>query len=178
MNIDSNFIFNVVSRIHGHLQSQNLCPYASWTPGNANYSDGNYQGIYAVRYLPAYYFEYAILAEILHTRVIAGQYTALNIASFGCGLYPDYFALEHNFTAVPFNYTGYDSCAWQTRSLMPPTNRGIILNHQPIDTITTQELNTFDVFIFPKSIGDIHATSVLDAFAKKIAATAKSRIFF
>lgn len=178
MIINGNFIQEVVSRIHANISNQSLCSYANWTPLNGNYSDSTYQGIYALRYLPAYYFEYAVLANILSCRIRQGEYDSLNIASFGCGLYPDYFALEHNLTHTHFTYVGYDSSDWQTRKLMPDARLPLILSNQPIDDINEATLGLFDVFIFPKSIGDIGSTSNLDVFAEKIGNTKKNRLFF
>lgn len=179
MNINRDFINQFVLSFHDSIMEDGqLCEFSDTLPENGSYDNVTYQKIYALRFIPAYYFEYCILAEELKNRLLPDGPNAINIASFGCGLYPDYYALSHNMDGINFHYTGYDVCRWESRALLPAHIGNITFNNASIDDITQHELNQYDVFFFPKSLGDIAANANLNAFAEKIAQISKERIFF
>lgn len=178
MNINTRFIENVVNSFHRSLLKDGLlCEFSSVTPDNANYNNQTYQKLYALKYYPAYYFEYSCLAEELQHRLSHARKSNIDILSLGSGLYPDYFSLEHNLSAS-FSYTGYDACNWPTTNLLPNTPRNINLINRSIDTLTTNDLSKYDVFIFPKSIGDIATSADIKMLGDKIAQTSKKTIYF
>lgn len=179
MNIDKDFIHQLVYRFHNSIVDDGeLCDYANTTPENGIYDDIIYQKIYALRYLPAYYFEYCILAERLKNRLINNNHNDINIASFACGLYPDYFALQHNLHNVKFKYSGYDVSNWNTREYLPEDYGNISLYTMSVDSISQREINNFDAFIFPKSLGDIATNADISSLAQKISSTTKDNIYF
>lgn len=179
MNIDQDFIRTTVLSFHRSLMRDGfLCDHSNLLPLNGNYDDEIYQKIYALKYLPAYYFEYCILANALLKRLNKNNTTDINIASMGCGLYPDYFALLHNLTGINFNYYGYDVCRWETRKLLPEGNDNLYLASRSVDHISAKLLGKFDVFIFPKSISDIEQSSDIKQFAQDIAKTKKRKLYF
>ncbi|WP_373962532.1 hypothetical protein [Kosakonia sacchari] len=179
MNIDREFIHGIVNNFHDSiLNDGKLCAYANTSPTNGNYDDSTYQKIYALRYIPAYYFEYCILADELRSRLQKNDQQDVNIASFGCGLYPDYYALCHNMDGIVFQYVGYDICSWETRRHLPGNEGNIYLSNISVDKINQSEINSYDVFIFPKSLGDIATNANIDSLAQKIANTKKNKIYF
>ena len=179
MNIDQDFIRTTVHSFHRSLMRDGfLCDHSELSPLNGNYDDEVYQKIYALKYLPAYYFEYCILANTLLKRLNKNSITDINIASMGCGLYPDYFALLHNLAGINFNYYGYDVCRWKTRQLLPQGKDNLYLASRSVNQISSKILGKFDVFIFPKSIKDIEQSSNIQQLAQEIAKTKKDRLFF
>ncbi|HEM6743164.1 TPA: hypothetical protein ACHFX9_002998 [Citrobacter farmeri] len=179
MNIDRDFIHDVVYNFHASImQDGELCDYSDISPVNENYDDAIYQKIYALKYIPAYYFEYCILANKLSERLALKKTKHVEIASFGCGLYPDYFALLHNLDDIDFEYYGFDICQWETRTLLPTSEDNIYLHTKSIDSIRERFLRDIDVFIFPKSLGDIAENIDIPSFADKIAKTRNDTIYF
>ncbi len=179
MNIERDFIHEVVNNFYDSImQDGDLCGYSEASPVNGNYDDEIYQKIYALKYLPAYYFEYCVLASELAERLEEKGVDEINVSSFGCGLYPDYFALMHNLQDIEFDYSGYDISKWKTRDLLPESDNNLCLKTMSIADITQTELNDTDVFIFPKSLGDIAENIDMQAFASKIASTPKDTVYF
>jgi hypothetical protein len=180
MIINREFIFNVIENFHRSIVNEDdLCSCADASPDNQYYFNEAYQKIYALRYYPAYYFEYADLAEKFLFRLRRSGYKNTNIASFGCGLYPDYFALQHNLTDIEFHYDGYDCCEWETRKLLPNIDTNTSIFNQSVDDIIQDKINTYDAFIFPKSISDINQKEgSIENLACKISNTSKQHIFF
>ncbi|MFA9593285.1 hypothetical protein [Citrobacter telavivensis] len=179
MNIDQDFIRTTVLSFHRSLMRDGfLCDHSELLPLNGNYDDEVYQKIYALKYLPAYYFEYCILANSLQKRLSKNNVTDVNIASMGCGLYPDYFALLHNLDGINFNYYGYDVCRWKARRLLPEGNDNLYLTSRSVNQISTKILGKFDVFIFPKSIKDIEQSSDIEHLAQEISKTKKDKLYF
>jgi hypothetical protein len=180
MEINSEFIDELVGSFHDELLLDgDWCRAADFDPTNNFYKKKIYQKIYALRYLPAYYFEYCVLANELYKR-IDDEYISLNVASFGCGLAPDYYALRDNLGDIHFNYLGYDSVEWSTQALMPTTHDNFKFVFKSIRNIEDDELNGIDVYIFPKSIGDIESSGVgvIDKLATLIASSPQKRLFF
>ncbi|MET5962915.1 hypothetical protein [Citrobacter amalonaticus] len=179
MNIDQDFIRTTVLSFHRSLMRNGfLCDHSEFLPLNDNYDDEVYQKIYALKYLPAYYFEYCILANLLLKRLNNNNVTDINIASMGCGLYPDYFALLHNLTGINFNYYGYDVCHWKTRQLLPQGKDNLYLTSRAVNQISSKTLGKFDVFIFPKSLKDIEQSSDIQQLAHDIIKTKKNKLYF
>jgi hypothetical protein len=178
MNINTQFIDEVVNNFHRSLRSDgSLCCYSGTTPENANYNNEIYQKLYTLKYYPAYYFEYSCLATLLQDRLAKDEKNFIRVISFGSGLYPDYYALKHNLT-TKFTYIGYDACNWPTTSLLPKSEDNIELIHESIDSLTAEQLSEYDVFIFPKSIGDIENSANLTLLGEKIRSTSKRKIYF
>lgn len=179
MIIRTDFIHDIVNRFHDSvLEDGDLCKYAESTPENANYADITYQKIYALRYLPAYYFEYAILANLLNARLHKNRINTVNIASMGCGLLPDYYALQHNLIDINFSYHGYDCCNWESRDLLPAANNNLHTYNASLSTLSTEQISKFDVIIFPKSIGDIGENCNMRDIANSLSQSTKKRVFF
>lgn len=181
MHINREFIHDVVSRFHeyANLKESDWCNYSKTTPTNANYSDGLYQCFYALRFIPAYYFEYCKLASMLNDRLNERKENFISIASLGFGLAPDYYALTHNLQHE-FTYTGYDPLLWEQLILMPETSENFFAHQSPIEKLPETKIHKHNVFIFPKSISDINNKNnlAIDQFAKKLATTPHDRIFF
>ncbi|QMD24103.1 hypothetical protein HVZ46_05945 [Citrobacter freundii] len=179
MKIDRDFIHEIVNNFHGSIMLDgDLCDYSHFSPDNENYDDKIYQKIYALKYIPAYYFEYCVLAWELSERLMKNDIKNINISSFGCGLHPDYFALLHNLKNVKFDYHGYDTCQWTTRELLPPSNDNLYLHTVSASAITQDSINKTDVFIFPKSLGDIAENIDIKDFSARISNSKKNRVFF
>ncbi|KNC92868.1 hypothetical protein [Trabulsiella odontotermitis] len=179
MNIERDFIHEVVNNFYNSImQDGDLCGYSDASPANGNYDDEIYQKLYALKYLPAYYFEYCVLATKLVNRLKNNGADEINVSSFGCGLYPDYFALLHNLQDIEFDYYGYDICKWKTRNLLPESEDNLCLKTMSISNITQTALDDTDVFIFPKSLGDIAENIDMPSFARKIASTPKDTVYF
>ncbi|MBR2124645.1 MAG: hypothetical protein IJ934_05745 [Acetobacter sp.] len=105
----------------------------------------------------------------------------IKIASFGCGLCQDYFALLSILAPnnINFTYQGYDITDWDSIQLLTPfTDQKnfpkIIHNNYLNDCFDS------DIIIFQKSLSDIHNTNSLTALAQSIAknSPANKRLFF
>lgn len=180
MQINRTFIDDVVSNFFDAIKSRNdLCKISQTEHTLEFYKKHAYQELYALRFIPAYYFEYCVLADKLYCRV-KRDYKHLNIASFGCGLSPDYYALRDNLREIEFNYSGFDAVQWSSQKHMPKAGGDHQFIFRSAQNITSQELHDMDVFVFPKSIGDIRNSgdNVIETLAQKIASTPKNRIFF
>ena len=161
------------------MTEENWCHVAEMNPSNSSYSGETYQKVYALRYLPAYYFEYCFLSDKLRKR-ISREYTLINIASLGCGLCPDYYAFRDNLHGIAFSYVGYDANKWSTKEFMPEVNRDFRFIHKDVRVLTREELSNIDVYVFPKSIKDIeysNSNSIIN-LASLIASSNKNRLFF
>ncbi|KNC91732.1 hypothetical protein GM31_01685 [Trabulsiella odontotermitis] len=179
MNVERGFIHEVVNTFYDSIMTDgDLCDYSDSSPENGNYDDAVYQKLYALKYLPAYYFEYCILASELYKRLKINDIDEIVVSSFGCGLYPDYFALMHNLEEIDFDYYGYDICEWETRDLLPDSEDNLHLYTRSISDITQTALDNTDVFIFPKSLGDIAENIDMQKFASDIAKTPKDTVYF
>lgn len=180
MIVDRSFVKEVVDNFHTAITSrEELCKIARSEHKLEFYKKKAYQELYALRFIPAYYFEYCVLADQLHDRV-KKDYKGLNIASFGCGLSPDYYALRDNLDGIKFTYTGFDAIEWSSQSHMPKVDSNHQFIFQNVEKIEQKKIDKTDVFVFPKSIGDIRNSGdkVIETLANKIAATKKKRIFF
>ncbi|MBF0250109.1 MAG: hypothetical protein HQL35_05690, partial [Alphaproteobacteria bacterium] len=154
MVIQSNFIHDIVVNFRNALPTPpQLCEAKDDAYSMEDYANEEWQKVYALRLLPAYYFEYCDLAADLNRRA-AGDCKSLNVASFGCGLCQDYHALSHNLT-VPFSYTGYDAVDWAARAYMPKTKNNFRFINRGVEGLTTSDVQAMDVFFFPKSLTDI-----------------------
>lgn len=180
MKINRSLISEIVDNFFDAINSrEDLCKISRSEHTLEFYKQHAYQELYALRFLPAYYFEYCVLAEKLYGRV-RQNYSHLNIASFGCGLSPDYYALRDNLHKVTFSYTGFDAVQWSSQKHMPAVGSNHQFVFKSVQNITAHELSNIDVFVFPKSIGDIRNSgeNVIEALAQKIASTKKDKIFF
>lgn len=180
MIVNGAFIEDVVNSFHKQITARkNLCATCRTEHNLEFYRQHAYQELYALRYLPAYYFEYCVLANLLYRRV-QGDYDSLNIASLGCGLSPDYYAFKDNLKTIDFSYLGYDATQWSTQKHMPEAGKNLNFIFKSVQAITPEELKGIDVYVFPKSIGDIRSSgkNVLEDFAGKVVSTTKSRLFF
>lgn len=180
MNYNSEFVNELLGNFYASFMESesHWCDISHLDPEGDNYKFKTYQRLYTLRYFPAYYLEYCILAEALQKR-LGNNYTGVKIASFGCGICTDYFALRDNLTKVSFEYVGYDRWEWSSQSLIPG-EKGSNFSFKLFgtDNFEPGDLADVDVFFFPKSIGDIDAGGGLEHLAKVIAATDKNRIFF
>lgn len=181
MNINKDFIDQVVNSFHGELTARpDLCKTCQAEYSMNFYQRKAYQELYALRFLPAYYFEYCALARMLHERAKKYNYEHLKIISLGCGLSPDYYAFRDNLPPIEFTYYGYDAVEWTSRQHMPEVgdNHNFIFDNA--ENISENDLSDIDVFVFPKSIGDIENNSrgLIEKFGQKVAKTGKDRIFF
>lgn len=181
MVINSKFIQDTITEFHNSfMQDSNWCKISAYAPENETYLNRKYQKIYALRFIPAYYFEYSALAASLNKRLQKLDIKKINIASFGCGLAPDYYALRDNLDIATFNYTGFDCAKWSTQELMPPKNNNFKFLHEYAHNLDEDLLHEFDVFVFPKSIRDIANSghSAITDLANVISTTPKDRVFF
>lgn len=180
MNIDRNFIEQVVDSFHDALTARDdLCKTCQAEYHIEFYKKKAYQELYALRFLPAYYFEYCVLAEELYNRV-KDDYEHLKILSLGCGLSPDYYAFNDNLGSIGFTYVGYDAVEWTSQRYMPKTGNNHRFVFRNIEKISEEVIADIDVFVFPKSIGDIEngSNGLIAAFGDKVAAVGKDRVFF
>lgn len=178
MHINRDFIHNVIDAFYNiKPHGSDLCAAARAAYDQQLYGDLNSQIVYALRFIPAYYFEYCAMVADLNARV--RDFAALSVASFGCGLCPDYYALRDNLN-IPFRYVGFDSIEWESLEYMPPVDGNWSGFARSVEDIDVDELHKFDAFVFPKSITDIDGCSddCLSKLADKISATKKKRIFF
>jgi hypothetical protein len=177
MTIDYTFLHTVSGQFKAIGQASDLCCTRDMRPQNANYGCWQYQVVYAVRYLPAYYVEYYELAQLLAARSVGS--TGLNIASFGAGLCPDYYALQHAMNGVTgFNYWGYDASPWEMRGHMPQQANNFSCLNVGVEQLRPLNVSWMDVFVFPKSLTDIAPTGQLANLAKLIAQVGKPKITF
>lgn len=176
MNIDPGFVRTLLSSFWGARPTgKALCEAATGDYNQAYYAFEPSQIVYALRFLPAYYFEYCALAADLYPRVVGSQ--EVNFLSLGCGLCPDYFAIQHNLRNIPFSYYGCDAVDWTAFRLMPATGSNFVRSVAAAEAIVEDDLHWADVYLFPKSLGDIKGPT-LEIVAKRIAQTPKKRIFF
>jgi hypothetical protein len=179
MNINPNFINTVLDNFYNalHEDQDGWCRIAHFDADNNYYADATYQKVYALRYLPAYYFEFCYLASWLNSRI--DGYRHLNIASLGCGLSPDYYALKDNLE-IDFRYSGFDVANWSVRNLMPELDEDFQIFESGAGGLTQDQANEFDVYIFPKSIRDIYGSDPLslENLANLVGQSNKRRIFF
>jgi hypothetical protein len=181
MRISRDFIHETVMSYHNSFMTDaNWCKIATLAPVNDSYLIRKYQKLYALRFVPAYYFEYCVLASELRLRLKTLNIDSVNIASFGCGLSPDYYALEENLYDISFEYVGFDQAQWSTQDLMPARGGNYRFEHEYANGLEDEALEEFDVFVFPKSIKDIvdSGKDSLSDLANLIAASPKKRIFF
>lgn len=175
------FINKMVMSYHASFMGDNdWCSIATLPPVNGSYFIQKYQKLYALRFLPAYYFEYCALADALRLRLGSRNISSVNVASFGCGLAPDYYALKDNLQGVSFTYVGIDQSQWPTQGLMPAKGANYSFKHDYVYDLTAKDLKDYDVFVFPKSIRDIYESkaTALSSLAKSIASSPKKRLFF
>jgi hypothetical protein len=180
MNVDKNFINDVVRSFYSSLkQDGKLCEISGVVPDVNVYGKHAYQKLYALKYIPAYYFEYCVLAHALNNRVRNDGYGNMKVVSFGCGLAPDYYALTHNLTCN-FEYYGYDAYQWTQRNLMPVSGQNFNFSNSCVSILNMSDVCDVDVFVFPKSIGDIYDSDPdnINHLADVISNTTKNRIFF
>ncbi|MDG2632745.1 hypothetical protein P7M35_23185 [Vibrio parahaemolyticus] len=180
INIHPEFLNELVKNFAKNLTNDDaLCNLSGFTPENANYSNLEYQKLYALKYLPAYYFEYSVLAKNLNDRLKQLKLDKVKVLSLGCGLIPDYYALEHNLSCVEFEYYGVDACKWEARAYLPSYNsEKVNLYTDTVDKLTSKHVSAFDVIVFPKSIGDIDSNANLNNLAAEIAKTTKNKLYF
>lgn len=180
MQVDSQFIDQVTTSFSNafRLDYNTWCSLAGATPINMHYGTQAYQKLYALKYIPAYYFEYCYLAELFHKR-INGKLTEITIASLGCGLAPDYYALRDNLHNINMNYVGFEPADWHTRTFMPPLGGNATLYKLGVGMLHQELINSMDAFIFPKSIGDINNSDPngLKNLAALISNSPKKNIF-
>jgi hypothetical protein len=180
MNVERNFISDVVRSFYSSLKKDGkLCGISGVVPAVDVYGKHAYQKLYALKYIPAYYFEYCALAHDLDNRIHAYGYGHVKVVSFGCGLAPDYYALMHNLTCN-FEFHGYDAYQWKQRNLMPVTGFNFNFHNVCVSTLNVSDVCDADVFVFPKSIGDIYDSDSenISHLADIISKTTKRRIFF
>jgi len=177
MYVDSKFISDVVNGFAEVCPGDSQLCVAKDMFGAPNYASEVFQYVYAMRYVPAYYFEYCVLASELSSRVKG--YAHLNVASIGAGLCQDYYALRDN-VKIPFTYSAYDAVQWAARARMPPVGDNFNIVAKSAQKISAGDLADVDVYFFPKSLSDIAGSGngVLSAFGGNIAATKKKRLFF
>jgi len=180
MILERTFIDSVVQSFHNSLRNDGkLCDISGVYPDINIYGDHRYQKLYALKYIPAYYFEYCVMADILNARARDAGDKELNVVSLGCGLTPDYYALKHNLSCQ-FEYHGYDAYNWTQRALMPSVGSNYRFYNTPVSVINSSDVSNADVFIFPKSIGDIFSSdeTSIDHLADVISRTDKKRLYF
>lgn len=180
MNYDGNFVVSLLDSFHVSFEENRStwCEISGTSPEGHNYKRWSYQKLYTLRYFPAYYLEYCVLAEELNDRLKNHQ-QKITVASFGCGICADYFALQDNLEGIAFDYVGYDIFKWTQKKLIPrTTGPNFSFNHFTTDSFKNGDLDDIDVFFFPKSIGDIQAGGGLEHLANVISSTTKKRIFF
>lgn len=177
MNVNQQFILDVVGNFHKALSERaDLCKDCRSEFNVGFYKKKAYQELYGARYIPAYYFEYCVLASLLYERV-RERYRHLNVTSLGCGLSPDYYALEDNLEEVAFSYTGYDQVEWSSQKHMPSPGSNHHFVFENITNLSASQIAETDVYVFPKSIGDI-GTETIEELASKIGATKRNTLFF
>lgn len=180
MNIDRQFIESVVNSFHTEISARNnLCQVARSELTVEFYKKHVYQELYALRYIPAYYFEYCVLVDELKKRLSKNR-GELNIISFGCGLSPDYYAFRDNLPSGSFRYTGFDSVQWSSQKHMPPVGNDHKFIFENIANIQFNDISHGDVFVFPKSIGDIKrgGVKILEHIGNTISKSEKQKIYF
>lgn len=181
MIIKTKFIDEMLQQFFSSFDNeQDWCEVSGSNPNIDAYGKHKYQKLYCLKYLPAYYFEYCALASKLHDRLNANDQDEICVASFGCGLSPDYYALEHNLGNKKFKYEGFDAFEWSMRKLMPDVGDNFNFNLSNVMRLRDDEINKYDVFIFPKSIGDINDSSgeAIQHLANVISNSVKKRIYF
>lgn len=180
MFVDQNFISDVVNNFHDVITARpDLCLAAKSELNLDAYKRKAFQELYALRYIPAYYFEYCVLANELNDR-IANRNQPINVFSLGCGLSPDYYALRDNLDKCNFNYFGLDVVLWSSRQHMPAVGVNYSFIHKSVSNLNSNDICDADVFVFPKSIGDIRDSKegALDVVANVISKTKKNSLFF
>lgn len=179
MIINSEFINETVNNFYDSFKNEeNWCSVSGLNPNIDIYGNHKYQKLYALKYIPAYYFEYCILANKLNGR-IKNKNHKIKVISMGCGLCPDYYALVHNLECE-FEYHGYDAYEWSMRKFMPQVANDYNFYKKSLKNIKSEEIYDCDVFIFPKSIGDINDSNdkIIEHLANIISKINKNRIFF
>lgn len=135
---------------------------------NKNYQDEYYQAFYILKYFPAYLIEHYDLFKDIKTNF--GSLEGKRLLSVGCGSGVDYYALRHLIGNNNFLYHGIDITSWGYR----PNIENAIFNDINVEDITEDFISEIDVFIFPKSIGNM--SSYVEGFANKLVEYGKDEI--
>ncbi|MDF9616424.1 hypothetical protein P5705_02095 [Pseudomonas entomophila] len=177
---NAEFVNELLGNFHASFlkNKDKWCTISQVGPEGNAYKKKMYQKLYTLRFFPAYYLEYCLLASELKQR-LPTDCKSIQVASFGCGICPDYYALRDNLGDVEFDYYGFDNCQWSTQRLIPENeDDNLIFHHLNTKALKRVDLEEIDVFVFPKSISDIAASGGLERLAKSISATENDRIFF
>ncbi len=141
------------------VQAKGLCACKGLTYASGhtpNYSDPLVQQYYMLRYFPAYLVEYFLMyQQLLQANFLPAK---LNVLSIGCGCGVDfwglYFALKKQTgnCAALSSYTGIDLVRWQYLDAQGLPNVRFL--PQNITAWQSLNRNDYNVFLFPKSIGE------------------------
>lgn len=159
-----NFINNRIHRIYGEFQQEVrrvgrlcACKDLTYVAGNSpDYNNSLIQQYYMLRYFPAYLVEYYdMYKRLIEQNFLEGR---LKVISIGCGCGIDLWGL--NFAIQDTNnrldmidrYTGIDITDWLYRDDLNIQNASLII--QDISTWHQMDENDYNVFIFPKCIGE------------------------
>lgn len=128
-----------------------------------NYSDKWNRGAYALRYYYAYIFEYINLFLDLIDLGVPDE--EIKIMSIGCGAKIDAWALQEALKIQRIHrkvlYTGIDKEDWSRDGYCPNTETHIVDDSTTFNCcagkyLMGSEKLDYDIYLFPKSIGDIY----------------------
>ena len=187
MNINTKLIESSHKKLLAKLKElDDICNISDYKPDNGKYDNENYQYIYALRYLTAYYFEYCEMAHYFNEIVKDLKDFTPSILSLGCGLGQDYIALLNNLICLEeFKYSGYDVVDWsKTRQYIFGTTFDQKFFNKSISEV--KDIKKYNTFIFPKSIMDIYEQKdssgrqgyLIEEFAGKISKSNQRKMFF
>lgn len=130
---------------------------------------------YILKYYAAYFCEYYELYNDFFKRFDGNK---VNIISIGCGPGIDCDALNRvikdNSIDIEVKYFGIDLVDWAYK----PEYDGCIFEHKEIDQLTVSDISDVDLIVFPKSLTEINAISLV-RFATLIAENCNStKLFF
>lgn len=138
-----------------------------------NYNDPWDQACYVMRYLYAYTYEYfMIFSDILEK---TDKSRNLQVLSLGCGTMSDAWALQEAAKRMKYRgtieYTGVDTCEWSSK-YVPQTRSRIKRNFKLCkagEYLGKCNNRSFDIMLFPKSLGDIHKNDYNDLVMTRLA---------
>lgn len=133
------------------------------SPRSIDYSKVEIQQYYFLRYFYAYFLQY----HYLYKKVSLDD---LNVLSVGCGPYTDLAALRYARKKSRIEYCGIDPIDWPNEYKIRMQGETNVIFHQGflVDSLASQSIDKYNVFIFPKSMEYLKENNGVNQLVEKI----------
>lgn len=157
----SNFLMKVYNDFLELIEERKcLCDLRAMTYADPeefpDYSDIFIQQLYLLRYYPAYLIEYWYIYTQVFREQASNIPLDIHLLSIGCGACIDYtsilYAMDDLQIRSSVHYYGYDKVEWSYKPDLSTSPYSFF--KQDIFQLPTFPLNTYNIIIFPKSIGE------------------------